>query len=119
MADVRGEFVVTADGKEYRLHLGFSGLADLQEKFGDDFLSKLDPPEGAGEVWMPPLRIVVGVILVALRRYHPELAGDEARYAADAILATDRGVLQQFLAASFPQSSQGASGNGERPKAVA
>jgi hypothetical protein len=70
MADPRGTLTLTAGGKEYRLHIGMSVLADLQAKHGLDVMQQLEAPPGAGPQWLPDMGIVVDMFLAALARYH-------------------------------------------------
>jgi hypothetical protein len=113
MADPTGILRVTVNGAEYKLHLGWSVLAELQDRHGQDFLMQVSPPDGAPENWLPPLRIVVDVIEGALQRYHPEEA---SRWLADDILANCPGVLGRLMATAFPEQKEG---NGKKPKAAA
>jgi hypothetical protein len=112
MADPRGTYTVKARGQVYRLHLGFSALADLQAEHGDDFLSRLEPPSGASAQWLPPLGIVVAVIVAALQRHHHDV--ESPRYVADDILAENPGCLGALMSAAFPDAKASA-GNGKRP----
>lgn len=124
MADPRGALKVTAAGQDYTLWLGMSGLAELQARHGQDVLQKLDPPEGAGEAWVPDLNIVLDLLLASLQRHH----ADADRFTADEIFAENEGVVLQLLAAAFPEQEPApgnaktpkrAPGNGRRPKRAA
>ncbi|WP_306150645.1 hypothetical protein [Roseovarius sp. MMSF_3281] len=104
MGKVTGKTTVAVDGTNYTLFLGFSGLAELQEKHGQDFLAKLTPPEGAGEAWVPPMAIMRDIILEALQRHH----GDEAdRWLADDVFAADPEAVGSLIEASFPDEGEG------------
>lgn len=108
----RGALIVTAGGKEYKLWLGMSVLADLQDKHGQDVLQKLDPPANADASWLPPMRVLVDLFLFALERHH---ADDANVYLVDEIMAENANVFADLMATAFPdQVSQ--SGNGQRPK---
>lgn len=117
MGKVTGKSRVTVGENEYTLFLGFSGLAELQEKHGQDFLQRLMPPGDAPDGWMPPLAIVRDLILEALQRYH----ADEAdRFLADDIFAADSGAVNALIEASFPEAEDvhaggGSPGNGKGP----
>lgn len=116
MADVRGAFTVSANGKDYTLWLGMSVLAELQAKHGDDVLTKLDAPEGAGPNWLPPLQIIVDLFLGALQRYH---ANEADQYLVDDILAENGDAFAGLMAAAFPDQKAKPSGNAKRPKRAA
>lgn len=115
MSDPRGQFTVNSGGKSYTLWLGMSVLADLQDKHGQDVLQQLDPPAGAGDGWLPPLRILVDLFLFALQRHH---ADDADPYLVDEILAENGNAFEGLMGAAFPQQ-QAKSGNAKRPKRVA
>lgn len=116
MSGARGDFTVKANGKKYKLWLGLSVLADLQEKHGQDALQRLETPEEAGPKWVPPLAVMVDVFLGALQRYH----ADEAdRYLVDDILAQNPGVFAGLMAAAFPDQKGAEAGNGRKPKRAA
>ena len=118
MTDPRGMVVAEAGGREYRLHLGMSVLADMQAKHGQDVLQQLEPPEGAGPGWVPPLGIITDMVAGALRRYHA--ADVEAdRYLVDDILAENPALFDRLIAAAFPDQKAQKPGNGKRPKRAA
>ena len=109
-AHPQGSLTVKANGKEYKLWVGISVLADLQAKHGQNVLERLDPPAGASEAWMPDLNILVDLFLGALQRYH----ADEAdRYLADDIMAENSDAFSQLMGASMPDApdNKGRSGN--------
>lgn len=113
MATVTGAVTVVANGKDYTLWLGFSVLAELQGKHGQDVLERLDPPADAGPNWMPDLGIVRDLFLGALERYH----SDEAdRWLVDDILAQNGDALGKLMAGAFPDTKPG---NGKRPTRAA
>lgn len=102
MANPTGEMKVKANGKEYRLHLGMSVLADLQADFGDRLQAILapEPVEGA----LPDLQVMHAVFLGALQRYH----GDEAdRWLVDDIIAQNEGAWVKLLTATSPAAKEG------------
>jgi hypothetical protein len=115
MADPRGTLTLTAGGKEYRLHIGMSVLADLQAKHGLDVMQQLEAPPGAGPQWLPDMGIVVDMFLSALARYH----ADEAdRWLVDDLLAENADAFGALMAASFPDAKADA-GNPKRPRRAA
>jgi len=109
MTNPTGTKVMKVGGKPYRLHLGMSVLADLQEQFGDDFESLLSPPKGGK---MPKLRVIQDVFMAALQRYH----ADEAdRWLVDDIIAENADAFATLLTSSFPDAGE-AKGDGESGK---
>ena len=116
MTDPRGSFTVSAGGKDYRLWLGMSVLADLQDKHGQDVLQRIDPPADAGPNWMPPLRILIDLFLFALQRHH---ADEASEYLVDEILSENADAFQGLMGAAFPDQTEGKSGNAKRPKRAA
>lgn len=121
MANVRGAVSVKTGGKTYKLFVGMSVLADLQAEFGQDVLGKLDAPDGAGDDWMPDLKIVMGLFAGALERYHPD---DVDRWLVDDIIAASPTGFAELMAASFPDAPKGEakskpSGNAKGPKSPA
>lgn len=117
MTNTTGKVEVTANDRDYTLWLGFSVLADLQDKHGQDVIARLDPPADAGDNWMPDLGIVRDLFLGALQRYH----GEEAdRWLVDDILAQNGGAINRLIQAAFPDADEGApKGNRKRPKRAA
>lgn len=118
MGQLTGKTTVSVDGTEYTLFLGFSGLAELQDKHGQDFLQELMSPEGAGEERMPPMAIVRDLVLESFERFHPGVAD---RWLVDDILAQNPDAVSELIKISFGQSGQpqgegGAPGNGKGPK---
>jgi len=113
MADPRGLLIVAAAGKEYRLWLGMSVLADMQAKHGQDVFSRLDAPAGAPAGWVPDLGILVDLFLFGLQRYHPEAD----RYTVDEILAENADAFPRLMAAAFPQP-EGDKGNRKARRAA-
>ncbi|UFS64396.1 hypothetical protein LO749_09465 [Paracoccus denitrificans] len=113
MANVRGDVILSANGKKYRLWLGMSVLADIQAKYGQDALDRLEPPENAGKGWMPPLDLVTDLFLGALQRHH----GDEAdRWLVDDLMAQNEGAFGDLMAGSNPDPAPAARGKGAAPK---
>jgi hypothetical protein len=115
MTDPRGGLILSAGGKEYRLHIGMSVLADLQAKHGQDVLSRLQPPPDAAPEWMPDLNVVVDLFLLALQRHHPN-EGD--RYLVDDLMAENEGAFSRMMQATFPEQAPDR-GNGKRPRRAA
>ena len=113
MTHPKGELIVSAGGKDYRLHLGVSILADLQAKHGQDVISRLDPPVGAADDWVPELQIIVDLFVGALQRYHRDEAD---RYLVDDIMSENATSWQDLLQAAFPEPKAPTSGNAKRPK---
>jgi len=115
MTHPKGFVDLQANGASYRLHVGFSVLADLQAKHGQDVLQSLSPPPDAPEGWMPPLAIVIDLFLGALQRHHAEQAD---RWLADDLIAQNPGAFSQLLAATFPDAKP-APGNAKGPRRAA
>ncbi|WP_312529455.1 hypothetical protein [Paracoccus sp. (in: a-proteobacteria)] len=113
MASIRGEVVLKAGGKNYRLFLGMSVLADLQDQHGADFLERLEPPEGAPPNWMPPLKIVQDTFLGALQRYHPDEAD---RWLVDDLIAGNEGAFNLLMNGSSPDVEAVPAGKATAPK---
>lgn len=98
---------LTAGGKEYRLWVGMSVLADLQERHGQDVFQRLESPKDASAGWVPPLGVFVDLMLGALQRYH----ADEAdRYLVDELLGENLDVFPRLMAAAFPDAKPGKGG---------
>lgn len=108
MANPKGELKVKAGGKEYRLHLGMSVLADLQEEWGDKLDAILSPAENGK---LPNLRVMHAIFLASLTRHHPEAD----RYTVDDIIAENQNVFADLLGAAFPDPEKGKvpEGNGK------
>ncbi|MCW1932611.1 hypothetical protein [Pararhodobacter zhoushanensis] len=102
--------------KTYKLHMGMSSIADLQEKHGQDALEKLEPPVGAGKSWVPNMRIVTDVVLIALQRHHEDEAD---KYLVDDLIAANPNLFTDLMTAMNPEQKAAPSGNGKRPKAAA
>lgn len=117
MADITGAVRVTANDKEYTLWLGFSVLAELQARHGQDVLSRLDPPADAPANWMPDLGIIRDLFLGALQRFH----ADEAdRWLVDDIMAQNGDALATLMSGAFPDVAKDTrSGNAKRPTRAA
>lgn len=97
MADPTGGLTLKAGGNEYRLHLGISVLAEVQEKHGAAFDAFING-EGNG---LPNLQIVHDLFMGALQRYH----GDEAdRYLVDALVAENLNALGLLMEATMPSA---------------
>lgn len=117
MANPTGEMKVTVGDKVYRLHLGFSVLAELQEEFGDRLEAVLTPPAvKEGEpVPLPDLTVMHAVFLAALKRYHEDEAD---RWLVDDILAENQNAWNDLLTTSAPEPKEGAKGRGKRKAAA-
>jgi hypothetical protein len=115
MADPTGVLHVKANGVEYKLHLGWSVLAELQGKHGQEFLGKLSRPDDASETWMPDLAVVVDVVEGSLQRYHADAAD---QWLVDDILRENSALtlIGQLVAAAFPDQKPGKQ---KRPRAAA
>lgn len=118
MTNVTGAVRVKANGQEYTLWLGFSGLAAVQEKHGQDVMERLNPPDDAPESWLPELAIVRDLFMEALQRYHAEEADC---WLVDDIINQNRDVFDLLTTAAFPDQDKSkpaghASGNGKRPR---
>jgi hypothetical protein len=100
MSDPRGLFIISAGGKEYRLWLGMSVLADLQSRHGQDVFQRMEAPAGAGDDWLPDLNILVDLFLCALLRYHP----DADRFVVDEIVAENAGAFPRLMSVAFPEA---------------
>jgi hypothetical protein len=116
MADVTGAVRVTANDREYTLWVGFSVLAELQERHGQDVLARLEPPADAGEGWMPDLAIVRDLLIGALKRFHEEEAD---RWLVDDLFAQNPDVFDRLMTGAFPDvasdgEAQGAKGKTKR-----
>lgn len=103
-----GSLTLTVNGEPVTLWLGMSVLAALQERHGQDVLSRLDPPKDARPDWMPPLQIVVDLICGALERHHPDKA---TRWFVDDLLAQNAGGFDALMAAAFPSPEAATRGN--------
>lgn len=125
MKNPKGELILSAGGRDYRLHLGFSVMASLQTKYHDDtVLAKLDPPPGVAN-WAPPLKIVVDLFLLSMERHHSDVILEEdgvtfkksARWLVDDLLSENADALPQLMAAAFPDPAPdtAAVGNGRKP----
>lgn len=105
MTHPKGTKVMKVGGKTYRLHLGMSVLADLQEEFGEKFEELLSPPKGGR---MPNLRTIQSVFMAALQRYH----ADEAdRWLVDDIVAENADAFADLLTSSFPDAAPSGEGD--------
>lgn len=98
MSNPTGVITMEARGKSWRLHLGMSVLADLQEKFGERFEAVFTPRKGGK---MPDLAVVHAVFLGALQRYHEDEAD---RWLVDDLIAENQNAWGQLITASSPES---------------
>ncbi|WP_417585136.1 hypothetical protein [Pelagibacterium sp.] len=118
MANPTGEMRVTAKGKSYRLHLGMSVLADLQEQYGERLeaiLSPPDPADGDEKPNLPDLKVMHAVFLGALQRYH---AAEADRWLVDDIIAENENAWGKLLTASSPDPQEGDKPRGKRKAAA-
>lgn len=97
MADITGTLHHSFDGKDYRLRLTWGVLADLQDEYGDDFLSRLEPAEGKA----PPLRLMIGIVAKALVKGE-RMAPAEAEDLADDMLTSDPDIVPRLMQGAFP-----------------
>jgi hypothetical protein len=98
IGNVTGAVTLTANGKEYRLWLGMSVLAELQERFGADFEGFLSGIEKG--VALPNLKMMHALFSGALDRYHP---GEADRYLVDDIIAQNVDALGKLMSGSTPE----------------
>jgi hypothetical protein len=108
MVDPRGILTLSVGDTEYRLHLGFSALAEVQAKHGkafDDLVS------GRFEGEVPPIAVIHALFTAALRRFHREVAADP--FLVDDIIAANPNALGDLMTASSPDAVSGAEGNGK------
>lgn len=104
-----GELIVTAKGKEYRLHFGMSTIADLQAKHGDKIDAIL---AGAETGKMPDFGIMLDIFIGALQRHHADVAD---RYLVDDLVAENQNLLPRLMQAAWPDAPEGeasSEGNG-------
>lgn len=98
MTNPTGELKVKANGKTYRLHLGISVLAELQEEWGDKLDALLSKAEGDK---VPDLKVIISVFTAALQRHH---ADEVDRWLVDDIVAQNQNTLNSLLSAAFPDA---------------
>jgi hypothetical protein len=111
MTDPRSVVRVCVGGEEYRLHMGMSVLAELQQEHGDDVLSRLDSDN-------VPVKVIADLIALALGRYHADVSGD--KYLVDDIVAEHPDVFARLMVAFAGDPGEGQRGNEpRRPKAKA
>lgn len=103
MSNPTGALTVVVGRKSYRLWLGFSGIAALQEKHGSDFITRLQPPEDAGEDWLPDFSVLFDMILESLQRYHSDVAD---RWLVDEIWSESPHIVGALFSAAFPDQTQ-------------
>lgn len=117
MADPRGVLTVSAGGSEYRLHFGFSTIADLQAIHGADVIERMDPPPGAPTDWSPDASffgVILNAVRLSLHRFHRD-AVDADPFLVDDIIRENPDVFARLIAAAFPPA-KAAVGNGTRPR---
>lgn len=100
--NAKGEVTMQANGETYRLHLGMSVLADLQDEFGDR-LEALLTLNGASNA-MPDLKVLHSVFLGALQRYHSDVAD---RWLVDDIIAQNEAAWVNLITGTAPKSEPG------------
>lgn len=90
-----GALTVQVGAESFKLWLGMSVLADVQEEFPDAFDKLI-----AGTLATPPLKMVHRIVAGALERYHPEKAAD--RFFVDDVISENDGVFKMLLTAASP-----------------
>jgi len=118
MTDPRGLLKARADGVEYSLWFGMSGVAEMQAKHGQDVFLRLDPPHDGDEKWLPDFGIVGDVFMIALQRFHPDLEAG-GKYVADSLFRENPLLIRNLLQTAFPDQQAPAPGNRKRPKRAA
>lgn len=113
MKNPQGFLNVEARGETFTLHLGFSGIAALQQKHGADFITKMQPPPEAAPGWMPDVGVLCDLILEALQRHHGDVAD---RWLADDVLAANPEVASEIFEAAFPDQVKARSEAGAQGK---
>lgn len=103
-----GQHSVKVGGQQYRLWMGMSVLADVEEAFPDAFAQLV-----AGTLVSPPLRMVHRMVAGALERYHPAEAAD--RFFVDELLNENASLLADLLSASAPKAGT-QPGNAKAPR---
>jgi hypothetical protein len=120
MSDPRGILIVKAGGDEYRLHFGFSTIAELQAIHGEGVLQSMDPPADAGDDWIPGgafFQVIVDAVRLSLHRFHREMVEADS-YLVDDIIRETPDVFARLIAAAFP-AAKADPGNGKRPRRAA
>jgi hypothetical protein len=97
MSNPTGQVTLEANGETYRLWLGMSVLADLQEQFGDEFDEHLSQIESGK---MPNLKFMHSLFVGALQRWHSDVAD---RYLVDDIIAQNADALGSLMSGSTPE----------------
>jgi hypothetical protein len=97
MAHPTGTVTAAHNGKTYTLRLTMLGIANLQEKHGNTFLSKLDV---AGDE-MPSMRLLLDVVTTSLERDHGK-DGVDLVALADDIFTQDPEIVGRIMKAAFP-----------------
>ncbi|MCL4065343.1 hypothetical protein M3484_01970 [Pseudomonas sp. GX19020] len=115
MADVTGALHHDFRGKSYTLRMTMRGLAQMQEKHGNDLGGLLS--EGGDKSAVPPLAPALDLISIALQRGEG-LDAEEADNLADEMMTADRNLGGRVLAAAFPDvkaAQEAAPGNARTP----
>lgn len=117
MADVTGALHHEFAGRTYCLRITMLGLAALQDQYGDDIggllSGKFDPSEDGKPAPIPPFRIMVDLVKVALIKGE-KMTDDEALELADDMATDQRDLGVLALRAAFPPPA--AAGNGPARK---
>lgn len=103
--NAKGEVTMQANDKTFRLHLGMSVLADLQERFGDRLEAILKAPEPDGP--LPDLAVIHAVFSASLERYHGDVVD---RWLVDDIIAQNEAAWIKLLQGSAPEPDETATG---------
>lgn len=111
MADVTGTLHHEYGGKTYTLRLTWGVLGALQAKHGDDFLERLDVPNGK----LPPFNLLIDVAAMALAKGE-KMAEDEARDLADDIITSDPEVIGRLMTAAFPDAVGNGAAQGKKKR---
>lgn len=100
-ADMTGRVPVTVNGEELSLFFGFTAIAELQGKHGNDFLQQLAGAASSETAMMAlPFELVLDILRAALRRWHAEeLRADP--YLPDDILGQNGSVLERIMEAAI------------------
>ena len=115
MTHPQGTITAEHGGTSYRLEMNFGVLADLEDRYGDDFQSIMN-----GEV-APKIKMMIDAVLLSLIEGTPDLEEEEARKVARKI--TSPSIFADLLTSAFPdaevQMGKTAPGNPKRPKRAA
>jgi hypothetical protein len=99
MSNPQGIVSMQVDGASYRLHLGMSVMAEVQEKYGKHFDDLMDGTlEGMPNLWM-----LHAMFSGALRRFHPDKA--ENIEFVDDLIAQNKDALATLITGASPEPS--------------